>query len=126
MEAVKSSNDVIASPVAASLKPSDRPVKPWQDIAREAQDHRDQTIAAIQPEISNVPTELPLNVTNIPRQLLSAEELEITEQATEELLPKLASGKLSAIAVTHAFLRRAGLAQKLVGYSFNSLSGPLT
>ena len=90
---------------------------PWQEIAKEAQEHRDQTIEAVKPEIPDVPANLPLNVTKFPKQLLTAEELDITEQSVEELLPKLANGKLSAAAVTNAFLRRAGLAQKLVGPS---------
>ncbi|KAF2229619.1 putative glutamyl-tRNA amidotransferase subunit A [Viridothelium virens] len=113
METVRSTITAVTSPVVDSLLPSSRPAKPWQEVAKEAQEHRDQTIAAVQPDIPNVPDELPLNVTAIPTQLLTAEELEITGQTAEQLLPKLASGKLSSVAVVNAFLRRAGLAQKL-------------
>jgi amidase len=97
-----------------SFPVSSKPIKPWQDIAHEAQEHRQKTIAAFEPAISNLPAELPLNVTHIPAQVLTSEELEITEQLTEELIPKLASGKLSATVVVKAFLRRASLAQALV------------
>lgn len=90
------------------------PAKPWQDIARIAQEHRDRSIAKITPAVPEVPSDLPANVTNIPKELLSKSELSITESAPENLLANLASGKLASVKVTTAFLRRAGLAQKLV------------
>ena len=88
--------------------------RPWQDIAAEAQANRDKTIASIEPPVPEVnDTELPQNVTGIPRQLLTESEIRITETPVEHLLPQLASGKLSSVDVTNAFLRRAGLAQRL-------------
>lgn len=89
---------------------------PWQEIAKQAQAQRDKSIDQIQPPIPAVPSpdELPLNVTSIPRELLNEAELKITESPPEELLKFLASGELSSVDVTTAFLRRAGIAQKLV------------
>ncbi|KAF2719156.1 amidase [Polychaeton citri CBS 116435] len=85
----------------------------WEDVAAERQQHRAKTIAEVQPAVPGVPSELPLNVTAIPRQLLPAEVVTITEQTTEDLVLALANGRLSALAVTQAFLQRAGLACKL-------------
>jgi amidase len=85
----------------------------WQEVAADRQKHREETIAAVTPPIE-VPAELPLNVMSIAKDVLTAEEIEITESLVEELVPKLAQGKLSATTVTKAFLRRAALAQKLV------------
>lgn len=88
----------------------------WQDISRSVQDHHDSTLAQIKPPISDAPLELPRDVTTIPRGLLSPREIEITELLTENLISSLATGKLSCTEVTSAFLRRAGLAQKLESY----------
>lgn len=76
--------------------------------------HRESTYTAVQPAIPDVPKALPLNVTGIPKQVLSSDVLSITESATEALLKDLATGKLTSTAVTSAFLQRAGLAGKLV------------
>ncbi|KAI9702272.1 MAG: hypothetical protein M1820_006204 [Bogoriella megaspora] len=113
MEAVETTINAVASPITTRSSSSDRPAKPWQDIAKEAQKYRDQTVAAVNPPIPDVPTKLPLNVTKIPHRLLTAEEVTITEQTLEQILSKLVSGQLSSVVVTNAFLRRAGLAQKL-------------
>ncbi|EXJ95962.1 hypothetical protein A1O1_01087 [Capronia coronata CBS 617.96] len=88
---------------------------PWQEVAKQAQLLRDKSIDQIQPPVPEVPSpaELPLNVTSIPRKLLDEAELKITESPPEELLKSLASGELSSVDVTTAFLRRAGIAQKL-------------
>lgn len=88
--------------------------KSWQDIASAMKTHRDETIANVTPAVPDVPKDLPLNVTSIPAKLLSKEEIQLTESAPETLLSSLASGELSCTALTTAFLRRAGLAQKLV------------
>ncbi|KAK5136264.1 hypothetical protein LTR08_003871 [Meristemomyces frigidus] len=77
------------------------------------QDHRDDTYAAVQPAIPDPPKALPLNVTGLPKRLLSSEVISITQSPTESLLSSLATGKLTSTAVTTAFLQRAGLAGKL-------------
>jgi len=88
--------------------------RPWQDIAREAQQYRDASIARVWPDLPQLPENLAKNVTEIPGTVLSREEVQITEMSPEGLLNVLASGDLTAVAVTTAFLRRASLAQKLV------------
>jgi amidase len=88
--------------------------RPWQDIAQEAQRYRDASIARVWPDLPQLPENLAKNVTEIPGTILSQEEVQITEMPPEGLLSALASGDLTAVAVTTAFLRRAGLAQKLV------------
>ena len=90
----------------------------WQDVARQARDHRATTLAEVQPPIPSVPANLPRNVTSIPRDLLSSREIEITESTTEVLVASLAAGKLTSREVTNAFLRRAGLAQDLARYYY--------
>ncbi|CAF9940527.1 MAG: hypothetical protein ALECFALPRED_008702 [Alectoria fallacina] len=87
--------------------------RPWQDIAHQVQSHRNRTLSQIQPPIPDVPSSLPGNVTGIPQALLSPREVEITTTFTEDLVFSLATGSLTSTEVTNAFLRRAGLAQKL-------------
>ncbi len=62
-------------------------------------------------------SDFPKNSTNIPSINLQAEDVEITASLPEELVKLLANGELTATEVTTAFLRRAALAQKLVGIS---------
>lgn len=88
----------------------------WKEVAKKAQEHRDASVKLVEPAVPDVPTELPLDVTKIPKQLLTTEEVGITETAPEDLVTSLASGELTSTAVTSAFLRRAGIAQKLVCY----------
>ncbi|KAI9772592.1 MAG: hypothetical protein M1839_002444 [Geoglossum umbratile] len=88
-------------------------MRPWQHVAQEAQEHRDASIARVQPEVPQLPPNLPTNVINIPHETLGRDEIRITEMTPEGLLGMLASGNLTATAVTRAFLRRAALAQKL-------------
>ncbi|EON62575.1 hypothetical protein W97_01799 [Coniosporium apollinis CBS 100218] len=85
----------------------------WQDIAKQAQKHRDETIAAVQPLVPDVASDLPLNVSGIPKELLSEREIEITETAPEDLVELMSTGTITSTEVTTAFLRRAGSAQKL-------------
>ncbi|KAJ9214933.1 hypothetical protein DTO166G4_3525 [Paecilomyces variotii] len=88
--------------------------QPWQEVARIAQEARDKSIELVQPPVPDIPADLPLNVSGIPKQLLTPAEVEITETPPEVLVESLASGKLTSVEVVNAFLRRAGLAQKLV------------
>ena len=85
----------------------------WQEVAKIAQDHRDDSIRRVQPPVPEVPDQLPFDRTEIPKYLLSTEETVITQTAPEQLVASLASGKYTSTAVTTAFLRRAGLAQAL-------------
>lgn len=91
----------------------------WQEIAKRAQDYRDSTLN-LDPPVPDVPADLPLDVSAIPKTLLSPEAVAITQTPPEILVKSLASGRLTSLTVTTAFLQRAGVAQKLV-----CLSGPL-
>lgn len=88
--------------------------KTWQSIAHEAQQYRDASISRIKPDVPQIPSNLPRNVMGIPGKLLSPDEIQITELPVEELADMLRLGKVTAVVVTLAFLRRAGVAQKLV------------
>lgn len=88
--------------------------KTWQTIAHEAQEYRDASISRIKPDVPQTPSNLPRNVMDIPGKLLSPDEIQITEFPVEELADMLRLRKVTAIVVTLAFLRRAGVAQKLV------------
>lgn len=96
------------------MPPKKKPTtRPWQDIAAETQQYRDSTISELSPPVPYPPSKLPKNVLAIPKTLLSSEELEITSLPPEKLLEKLTTGHVAATAVTLAYLRRAGLAQRL-------------
>lgn len=87
----------------------------WQEIAQAAQEQRDKSIAEVKPSLPDIQSEdLPLNVTATPWKHLSSFEIEVTETSPEKLVRSLASGELTSTEVTNAFLRRAGIAQKLV------------
>lgn len=85
----------------------------WQEVAADRQKYRDTTLATIQPAIPDIPSPS-LNTISIAKDVLTTEEIKITESKVEELAPQLARGELSAVTVVKAFLRRAALAQKLV------------
>jgi amidase len=90
----------------------------WQAVCKQAQDYRDKSVKETQNLVGgsfrDISADLPLNVTSIPAAILTKDELTTTELRPEELLMKLATGELTAMAVTTAFLRRAALAQQLV------------
>jgi len=104
-----------------------KPKRPWQEIAKEAQDYRDASLATF---AKDFPAEITngdiLDRTNdstkVPGIFVQARDLKITESLLEELVELLANGKLSAVDVTTAFLRRAALAQKLVNSSNCSIN----
>ncbi|KAF9875725.1 acetamidase [Colletotrichum karsti] len=74
---------------------------------------RDESLVDALPPIK-LPEPLPQNVQGIPAQILTAEELEITESDAVTLIDKMASKTLSCETVVKAFLARAALAQKTV------------
>ena len=85
----------------------------WQQVAKIAQDYRDDSIRKVEPPIPQLPAELPLDRSEIPKYLLTTDEVVITQTSPEELVASLAAGKYTSTLVTNAFLRRAGLAQAL-------------
>lgn len=60
-----------------------------------------------------VPASLPRKVIGIPEELLNDHVLSITKLLPEDLIASLATGQLSAVDVSSAFLQRAALAQGL-------------
>ncbi|WAO91301.1 Amidase [Fusarium falciforme] len=72
---------------------------------------RDDSVDAILPECA-LPDPLPSNVQGLPAQILSADEIAITECDPVVLVGKLWSKEWSCETVVQAFLRRAALAQK--------------
>lgn len=95
----------------------------WQEVAADRQAYRDATIASLSPTLPSLPS-VPLNTIPLAREVLTEAECKITETSIEDLAPKLASGELSAVEVTNAFLRRAGLAQKAVRHRHSPLLEP--
>lgn len=85
----------------------------WQEVATSAQDYRDASIRRVEPPIPQIPTQLPLDRTEIPKYLLTTEEVVLTQLPPEELVASLAAGKYTSTAAVIAYLRRAGLAQAL-------------
>ena len=90
----------------------------WQSIAREAQQHRDNSINLVAPPMPDLSRLSPENATLVPATVLSEQDLRLTELCSEDLLSEIASRKVTATTVASAFLRRAAIAQKLVGYPF--------
>jgi amidase len=85
---------------------------PWQEIAED----KKARIAASIPEewrIKSLPTDD--SVMWYPSQsgIMSPEELAITESSAVDLVAGLATGKLTSVAVTTAFCKRAAMAHQL-------------
>jgi amidase len=77
-------------------------------------------IAASIPEewrIKTLPTED--SVMNFPKisGIMSLEEIAITESSASDLVAQMAAGKLTSVAVTTAFCKRAALAHQLVCFT---------
>ena len=91
----------------------------WEDKAQTVRDYRDATLAKVDPPFDFPEGDLPLNSQNLPRQLLTDREYEITQSnSVTELLEKLRERELTAEEVTRAFLRRAAIAH----YATNCLT----
>ncbi|KAI1123426.1 amidase signature domain-containing protein [Nemania abortiva] len=86
----------------------------WREVAADRQQHRDATIASVNPPLPKLQaSDIPLDTTSVPGSILTTEELDITEKNVEDLISLLASGQWSAKTVVQAFMRRAALAQQL-------------
>lgn len=83
-------------------------------LIAEAREHRDGSVARVEPAITPLPASLPKNVMNIAKNTLTPEEIKITSYDVPELLQVIKDKTFSCETVTKAFLRRAALAQKLV------------
>ena len=106
--------------MASSGKAKRKAKRPWQEIAKEAEDHRRESLVKVVPglpaafENIQFSTVLPQNSTGVPGKALHPKDFQITQRLPEELIQLMARGELSSVEVTTAFLRRAVLAQKLV------------
>jgi amidase len=86
----------------------------WQDVALKKR----TSLADAIPQEWRLKT-LPSSggsVMSVPKDsgILTADELAITESLASELVERLATGKLSSVAVTTAFCKRAALAHQVV------------
>ena len=87
----------------------------WHDAAREARSHRDSSLAAPGPDLDpSYGGKEALDITHLPAKSLTSEEQHITEADPQHLVAMLQCGKLTSVAVTKAYLRRAAVAQTLV------------
>lgn len=94
--------------------------KDWESKAQICRDVQQASIQKqwLLPE-DKLPTKLTHNVTRVPYDsgILSAEELEMTEQDASGLLKRYQSGEWTVEQVTTAFLKRATIGQQLVSYT---------
>jgi amidase len=106
--------------MSSSSKTKTKAKRPWQEIAKEAEDHRRASLAKVIPglpvafERIQFSEALPKSSMDVPGKALQPKDFQITQKLPEELIRLMASGELSSVEVTTAFLRRAVLAQKLV------------
>lgn len=85
--------------------------RPWRETAALAQARRATSLLAVHPP--SLPQDLPLNVTNVPKHLLTAREIEITGTDPVDILGKLATKAWTCKEVTYSLLRRAAVASGL-------------
>lgn len=93
----------------------------WQDKAVWAQAKCVASLAKVKPKLVGVPdaNNMPQYSRNLPGNILTSQELKITEDyGIMELLDLLRSIQLSVEGVTKAFLRRAALAHAAVRTGF--------
>lgn len=87
----------------------------WKAVAKGAQDYLQASIDRVRPVVQDLPHLVQaLDCSGLPKKLLSAKEVEITETSTENLVSALAKRKYNAVEVVSAFLRRAVIAQHAV------------
>lgn len=84
---------------------------------------REKGLAKVEPKLEGLPEVLPINCQDLPKTVLTAREIEITEKYdVVELLKLLREKKFLVQEVTRAFLRRAALAQAAVSQSHKFFS----
>jgi amidase len=86
----------------------------WKTTVKQKQWQLELSIRDIHPVKPALGEDLPLNVTGIPKRVLSTSELQITETPAEKLVQYIAEKKFSSLEVTRAFLKRAAVASRLV------------
>jgi len=94
----------------------------WQDKVAWAQAKRSASLAKVTPKLVGVPEweDMPQNSRDLPKEVLTSREIELTENYTiTELLRLLRARDVSVEEVTRAFLRRAALAHAAVRNHFS-------
>jgi hypothetical protein len=89
----------------------------WQEKAVWAQAKRSASTAKVSPKLVGVPewNNLPQNSRNLPKEILTPREIELTEHySITELLHLLRTRAVLVEEITRAFLRRAALAHAAV------------
>lgn len=87
----------------------------WQELAKKACDVRDASLAKVDPPLGPLPEPLPLNTRDLPKQMLTPREYELTTKYSAiELLKMLHSKELKSEELTRAYLRSAALSQLAV------------
>jgi amidase len=96
------------------MPPRKPKAKLWNETVKLAQQYRDTTLSLVEPSIPSISQHTPSNVLHIPSQILTPNEITITNSLSEDILDCVSSGKWTSTEVTNAFLRRASVAQNLV------------
>lgn len=94
-----------------------QPPKSWEDQAAWARAKRTASLAKVKPKLTGIPEPdaLPQNSRDLPRDVLTPREIELTENyGIADLLALLRERKVTVEEVTRAFLRRAALAHAAV------------
>jgi hypothetical protein len=98
-----------------------QPPKSWEDKAAWARAKRAASLAKVKPKLAGIPEPdaLPQNSRDLPKDVLTPRELELTEDyGITDLLTLLRERKVTVEEVTRAFLRRAALAHAAVRREF--------
>jgi hypothetical protein len=85
----------------------------WRVKAKEALDYRDKSMDEIVPPLPSIKSR-PEYCLHIPNIFLDKEEKAITTWAPEWIVRSISNGDIDSCTVTNAYLRRAGIAAKLV------------
>lgn len=87
----------------------------YKEAVSAALQQRDIGLAKVEPKLQGLPDELPLDSRDLPKAVLTAREIEITESySVVQLLDILRKREIKVEEVTRAFLRRAAVAQAAV------------
>jgi len=94
-----------------------QPPQSWEDKAAWARAKRTASLAKVKPKLIGIPepNDMPQNSRDLPKDVLTPREIELTENyGIKDLLALLRERKVTVEEVTRAFLRRAALAHAAV------------
>ena len=94
-----------------------QPPQSWEDKAAWARAKRNASLAKVKPKLVGIPEPdtMPQNSRDLPTDVLTPREIELTEKyGITDLLALLRERKVTVEEVTRAFLRRAALAHAAV------------